>query len=145
MLNQFDYKQFCGMAAMAERLYCADFSRTGKQKYSQQESKVRKVLKLRISISLQKLNSDRHLVLHKTLLLHDLQSEIEVADFDRLLAKIEHVPIEHQEMRTLLIKVLSHIIRRLLTSKILNTKVYWKCEILICLRFTAQRIWTTKS
>ena len=59
----------------------------------------------------------RHLVLHKTLLLHDLQSEIEVADFDRLLAKIEHVPIEHQEMRTLLIKVLSHIIRQILTSK----------------------------
>ena len=107
------------MAAMAERLYCADFSRTGKQKYSQQESKVRKVLKMRISISLQKLN-DRHLVLRKTLLLHDLQSEIEVADFDRLLAKIEHVPIEHQEMRTLLIKVLSHIIRRLLMSKKVN-------------------------
>ena len=86
------------------------------------------------------------MVLHKTLLLHDLQSEIEVADFDRLLAKIEHVPIEHQEMRTLLIKVLSHIIRRLLTSKkLINTKVYWKCEILICLRFTAQRIRTTKS
>ena len=114
MLNQFDYKQFCGMAAMAERLYCADFSRTGKQKYSQQESKVRKVSKIMISISLQKL---RHFVLHKTLFIHDLQSEIEVADFDRLLAKIEHVPIEHQEMRTLLIKVLSHIIRRLLTSK----------------------------
>ena len=138
------------MAAMAERLYCADFSRTGKQKYSQQESKVRKVLKIMISISLQKL--DRHFVLHKTLFIHDLQSEIEVADFDRLLAKIEHVPIEHQEMRTLLIKVLSHIIRRLLMSKkvnlcemFLNTKVYWKCEILICLRFTAQRIWTTKS
>ena len=34
-----------------------------------------------------------------------MKSEIEVADFDRLLAKIEHVPIEHQEMRTLLIKV----------------------------------------
>ena len=55
MLNQFDYKQFCGMAAMAERLYCAEFSRTGKQKYSQQESKVRKVVKIMISISLQKL------------------------------------------------------------------------------------------
>ena len=62
------------------------------------------------------------MVLRKTLLLHDLQSEIEVADFDRLLAKIEHVPIEHQEMRTLLIKVLSHIIRRLLTSKKLILK-----------------------
>ena len=49
-----------------------------------------------------------------------MQSEIEVADFDRLLAKIEHVPIEHQEMRTLLIKVLSHIIRRLLMSKKVN-------------------------
>ena len=36
----FDYKQFCGMAAMAERLYCADFSRTGQDKYSQKESKV---------------------------------------------------------------------------------------------------------
>ena len=43
-----------------------------------------------------------------------------MADFDRLLAKIEHVPIEHQEMRTLLIKVLSHIIRRLLMSKKVN-------------------------
>ena len=63
-----------------------------------------------------------HLVLHKTLLLHDLQSEIEVADFDRLLAKIEHVPIEHEEMRTLLIKVRSHIIRRLLTSKNIEYK-----------------------
>ena len=119
MLNQFDYKQFCGMAAMAERLYCADFSRTGKQKYSQQESKVRKLLRIKISISLQKSN---HFVVHKTLFIHDLQSEIEVADFDRLLAKIEHVPIEHQEMRTLLIKVLSHIIRRLLTSKKLILK-----------------------
>ena len=59
-------------------------------------------------------------VVHKTLFIHDLQSEIEVADFDRLLAKIEHVPIEHQEMRTLLIKVLSHIIRRLLMSKKVN-------------------------
>ena len=117
MLNQFDYKQFCGMAAMAERLYCADFSRTGKQKYSQQESKVRKLLRIKISISLQKSN---RFVVHKTLFIHDLQSEIEVADFDRLLAKIEHVPIEHQEMRTLLIKVLSHIIRRLLMSKKVN-------------------------
>ena len=33
------------------------------------------------------------------------KSEIEVADFDRLLAKIEHVPMEHPEMRVLLIKV----------------------------------------
>ena len=105
------------MAAMAERLYCADFSRTGKQKYSQQESKVRKLLRIKISISLQKSN---RFVVHKTLFIHDLQSEIEVADFDRLLAKIEHVPIEHQEMRTLLIKVLSHIIRRLLMSKKVN-------------------------
>ena len=40
VLNVFDYKQFCGMAAMAERLYCADFSRTGQDKYTQQESKV---------------------------------------------------------------------------------------------------------
>ena len=40
VLNIFDYKQFCGMAAMAERLYCADFSRTGQDKYTQQESKV---------------------------------------------------------------------------------------------------------
>ena len=39
-MNVFDYKQFCGMAAMAERLYCADFSRTGQDKYSQKESKV---------------------------------------------------------------------------------------------------------
>ena len=108
------------MAAMAERLYCADFSRTGKQKYSQQESKVRKVSKIMISISLQKL----HFVLHKTLFIHDLQSEIEVADFDRLLAKIEHVPIEHQEMRTLLIKVLSHIIRRLPMSKKVKIQKY---------------------
>ena len=105
------------MAAMAERLYCADFSKTGKQKYSQQESKVRKLLRIKISISLQKSN---RFVVHKTLFIHDLQSEIEVADFDRLLAKIEHVPIEHQEMRTLLIKVLSHIIRRLLMSKKVN-------------------------
>ena len=46
-----------------------------------------------------------------------------MADFDRLLAKIEHVPIEHQEMRTLLIKVLSHIIRRLLMSKKVNSLI----------------------
>ena len=108
---------------MAERLYCAEFSRTGKQKYSQQESKVRKALKIMISISLQKL-TERHFVLHTTLFIHDLQSEIEVADFDRLLAKIEHVPIEHQEMRTLLIKVLSHIIRRLLMSKKVKIQKY---------------------
>ena len=37
------------MAAMAERLYCADFSRTGQDKYSQKESKVflmKKLLKI---------------------------------------------------------------------------------------------------
>ena len=33
------------------------------------------------------------------------KSEIEFADFDRLLAKIEHVPMEHKAMRTLLVKV----------------------------------------
>ena len=33
------------------------------------------------------------------------KSEIEVADFDRLLAKIEHVPMENPAMRELLIKV----------------------------------------
>ena len=101
---------------MAERLYCADFSRTGKEKYSQQESKVRKIFNIKISISLKKLKG-KYFIFHKTLFIHDLQSEIEVADFDRLLAKIEHVPIEHQEMRTLLIKVHFNIIRRLLVSK----------------------------
>ena len=40
------------MAAMAERLYCADFSRTGQDKYSQKESKVflKKQFKIQLTI-----------------------------------------------------------------------------------------------
>jgi hypothetical protein len=65
----FNYKQFCGIAAMTERLLCKEFSTSG-SKSSSSESK----------------------------------SEIEVADFDRILSKIENIQM-NQNLRDLLVKV----------------------------------------
>ncbi len=69
ILTNFTYQQFCGVAAMVERLLCHEFS-TSKSKASTAEAK----------------------------------SEIEVADFDRLLSKIENLPMRGK-LKELLIKI----------------------------------------
>ena len=65
----FTYKQFCGIAAMTERLFCHEFA-TSKSEASNLEAK----------------------------------SEIEVADFDRLLSKIQDVQM-NSKLRDLLMKI----------------------------------------
>lgn len=69
ILTNFNYKQFCGVAAMVERLMCKKFA-TAKSDSTNAESK----------------------------------SEIEVADFDRLLTKIENLRM-NESLRTLLIEI----------------------------------------
>ena len=68
-MTNFTYKQFCGVAAMVERLLCHEFS-TSKSTASSSEAK----------------------------------SEIEVADFDRLLSKIENLSMRNS-LRELLLKI----------------------------------------
>ena len=68
MMN-FNYKQFCGVSAMIERLFCEKFS-TAQSESTNSESK----------------------------------SEIEVADFDRLLSKIENIRMDNA-LRDLLVKI----------------------------------------
>ena len=65
----FAYEQFCGIAAMTERLFCHEFA-TSKSEASNLEAK----------------------------------SEIEVADFDRLLSKIQDVQM-NSKLRDLLMKI----------------------------------------
>ena len=67
----FNYKQFCGTAAMCERLYCKEFANKQTTDNQPQESK----------------------------------SEIEVADFDRLLTKLEQIQVRQPSMRKLLVEL----------------------------------------
>lgn len=69
IVTNFTYQQFCGVAAMVERLLCHEFA-TSKSQASSAEAK----------------------------------SEIEVADFDRLLSKIENLPMS-DSLRDLLVKI----------------------------------------
>ena len=69
IITVFTYKQFCGVAAMTERLFCHEFA-TSKSTASNLEAK----------------------------------SEIEVADFDRLLSKIQDVQMNNK-LRDLLLKI----------------------------------------
>ena len=68
-MMKFNYKQFCGVSAMIERLFCEKFS-TAQSESTNSESK----------------------------------SEIEVADFDRLLSKIENIRMDNA-LRDLLVKI----------------------------------------